>query len=238
MSDRRLERLNERRRLLALSPADCWSAYFALGGHAGPDQVADYLHGQADLPEDEVDILAAGLDEHRFPGTGRQAGSPMLHLSDLDGAAALADTLADWIHAIAGPTAAAALSPFSLSDMYVAVRSQPASTQVELFARANLPRGPRPGSVLRVDAADQQCWEVHHSGPEVLVLLTGAVGIALGGDGARPDPQPRQITTLTRQQQALVVPKDTWHQHRATRPGTALLYLTPTGESATAPALA
>lgn len=236
MSDRRLERLNQRRRLLALSPADCWSAYFALGGHASPDQVADYLQGQAELPEGEVDILAAALDEHRLPGTGLSAGSPMLRLSHLDRAAAYADTLAAWIQAIAAPTAATALSPFSLSEVYVAVRSQPASTQLEPFARASLPSGRGPGSVLRVDAADHQCWEVHHSGPEVLVLLAGAVAIALAGDGANPDPQPRQTATLTHQQQALVVPKGTWHQHRATRPGTALLYLTPTGNSATASA--
>ncbi len=50
---------------------------------------------------------------------------------------------------------------------------------------------------------------------------------------ARP---PARVTALTRPQQALVVPRGTWHQHRAIGRGTALLYLTPCADSATTPA--
>ena len=90
--------------------------------------------------------------------------------------------------------------------------------------------------MLRVDAANQHRWEVHLAGPEVLMLLAGAVEVTLAGDGPQPELQRRRTTTLTRQQQALVVPKGTWHQHQATRLETALLYLTPSGHTATAPA--
>jgi mannose-6-phosphate isomerase-like protein (cupin superfamily) len=181
----------------------------------------------------EVDILAAALDERRLSATDVRPGSPTLDVSVFDGLAARVDSLATGLQATPSRAVGDTPSPFMLSERFVAVRSDPATTELEPFAAASSPPMSGPGSVLRVDAADQQCWEVHHSGSEVLMLLAGAVEVALGGDGSQPDTQRRQAATLTRQQQTLVVPKATWHRHRATRPGTALLYLTPTGHTTT-----
>lgn len=235
MTDARLVRLDQRRRLLGLSPKECWSAYFALGGHADPAQVADYLDGQSELPPAEIDILAAALDERDLAAAGLPPGTMRLDVSLTDVLAAQADTLVARLQATPRPARAATPSPFSLSEIYLAVRSDPAATEFEPFPAASAPPEPGPGSVLHVDTADQQPWEVHHSGPEVLMLLAGAVEVTLAGDGPRPDPQRRRTATLTGQQQALVVPKGTWHLHRATRPATELLYLTPTGHTSTAP---
>ncbi len=229
------QKFEERRRRIGLSLAECWTAYFALGGQASSDQLTEFLAGRVEWAEDEIDILAAALDERDRWGTDASTGSPtQVVLADDLGAPV--DSLVAWLEPGVGVTNSSPLNPFLLSDVHLAVRSSPAFTQVEPLAGSSPSLRLPPGSVLRVDAADQERWEVHHAGQEVLVLLAGAVEVALAGDGRQPAADRPRVTALTQPQQALVVPRGTWHQHRATRRGTALLYLTPCTDSATTPA--
>ena len=235
MPNPRAQRFEECRRRIGLSLAECWAAYFALGGQASSDQLTEFLAGRVEWPADEIDILAAALDERDRWGTDASIGSPA-RPGRADGLGAPVDSLVAWLEPGVGVTDSSPLNPFLLSEVHLAVRSSPAFTQVEPLAGSSPSLRLPPGSVLHVDAADQERWEVHHAGQEVLVLLAGAVEVALGGDGRQPAADRPQVTALTQPQQALVVPRGTWHQHRSIRRGTALLYLTPCTASATTPA--
>jgi hypothetical protein len=55
-----------------LDVGELWLRYFALGGEAGPVEVDAYIHGLADLPSLQRDMLAHAVNERLDELTGRQ----------------------------------------------------------------------------------------------------------------------------------------------------------------------
>ncbi len=220
--------LDARRRQLGLSRQDCWFAYFTLGGHADPGAIAGFLAGSDRLPPSEIDILTAALDEHELVGgAGQSAGAT----PSGDGRrVAPIDQLVDWLqqaHLDANDRSDHPLAPATLDASGFAVNTAFGTRIQALGSDSSITSAG--DCIIRIDAAEQDTWEVHHHGDELLVLLAGQVEVTTDRDRSRVS------ATLTQPRQTLIIPQGRPHRHHATRPGTALLYLTPSGGNESVP---
>ena len=241
--------LDQYRRRLGLSAEACWAAYFEMGGHGDPAALAAFLDGRRALPRPEVDILAAAIFDLSPPGQGWESAPALRALIDGpvlgQGAATTLEAVA--AHLVGRPVrdratppvpeaepSARALRapqpPFQLNESELAIRSAATTTIRTVTAPPDglLPLAdPASGSRLRVSPATNPAWELHTTGEELLVLISGEVRIEFD----RVDPV---ITTLRRPYEACVVPRGRWHRHQATQADTTVLFLTPAEEGGAA----
>lgn len=249
MTDIPVNAILDRHRVSAgLTHEQCWNAFFAMGGHSDPAAVKAFLNGTGPLPQSEIDILAAAIGDqsetgHDHPGSASTESPVVIELID---AGFMRDTSPRLTQLLQGlnadppllgsisilgaprgpdesrhPDSSQPWQPVRLADSSIvmqpeqvmAIRAQPGSAPAKTSAMAS-------ANLLRVDAATSFDWEIHSTGDELLVLLSGGAEIAV-------DRTASSLAVLQDPYQACIIPRGRWHRHIATQADTRLLYLTP-----------
>jgi mannose-6-phosphate isomerase-like protein (cupin superfamily) len=116
--------------------------------------------------------------------------------------------------------------PLEISQTYVALDdscgARPLPVTADFWnALRNGQLGPMSRMISFAEfSSDWPTWEKHPAGEEVVMLLDGAVELALEQDGGETR------VALDRPGQYVLVPADTWHTARPRRP-TRMLFITP-----------